>query len=97
MVEKEDISSTFLLNEKELKKLATKVDLKEKETHGIFYYPVTDVPFMVTNWYGSRFYHEELAHKTDRLIGISFNEEMVMTFLGPENEASQTTESSDNN
>ncbi|MEG0285713.1 MULTISPECIES: CAP-associated domain-containing protein [Vagococcus] len=97
MVDKEDISSTFLLNEKELKKLATKVDLKEKETHGIFYYPVTDVPFMVTNWYGSRFYHEELAHKTDRLIGISFNEEMVMTFLGPENEASQTTESSDNN
>ena len=97
MVDKEDISSTFLLNEKELKKLATKVDLKEKETHGIFYYPVTDVPFMVTNWYCSRFYHEELAHKTDRLIGISFNEEMVMTFLGPENEASQTTESSDNN
>lgn len=97
MIAAEDISSTFLLNDKELKNLATQVELKEKEIHGIFYYPVTDVPFMVTNWYGSRFYHEELAHKTDRLIGISFNEEMVMTFLGPEDELSQTTESSDKN
>ncbi|MEG2254381.1 MAG: hypothetical protein RSC33_03555, partial [Vagococcus sp.] len=62
--------------------------------HGIFYFPVTDVPFMMTNWYGSRFYHEEVSRKEDKYIGISFNQEMVMTFLGSENKPEQTRESS---
>ena len=87
---------SFLLKDKEVEMLAEQVSLAEKNIHGIFYYPVKDVPFMVTNWYGSRYYHEELSHKKDRLIGISFNQEMVVTFLGPEKEKEQTTESSDN-
>lgn len=95
MVTEELDSQSFLLKEKEIKHLAEKVALEEKDIHGIFYYPVKDVPFMITNWYGSRYFHEELAHKKDRLIGITFDKEMVMTFLGPEREKEQTTESSE--
>ena len=89
-----DETKSFLLNNKELSLLAGETDLDEKKTHGIFYYPVADVPFMITNWYGSRFFHEELTHKKDKRIGVSFEKEMVMTFLGPELESEQTKESS---
>lgn len=89
-------SSPFVLNKKETNRLIKKIDLPSKETHGIFYAPVVDVPFMVTNWYGSRFYHEELAHKNDSRIGLTFHKQGVMTFFGKEKEKIKTVESSDN-
>ena len=92
--EEKDESKSFLLNSKEISSIANETELDEKKIHGIFYYPVSDVPFMITNWYGSRFFHEELTHKKDKLIGVSFEKEMVMTFLGPKNENEQTKESS---
>lgn len=94
MVDDQTDSRSFLLNEKEINHLAKEFSLDSKKTHGIFYFPVTDVPFMMTNWYGSRFYHEEVSRKEDKYIGISFNQEMVMTFLGSENKPEQTRESS---
>ncbi|MDT2832638.1 CAP-associated domain-containing protein [Vagococcus carniphilus] len=89
-------TSPFVLNKKETIRLIKKIDLSPKETHGIFYAPVVDVPFMVTNWYGSRFYHEELAHKNDSRIGLTFDKQGVMTFFGKEKEKIKTVESSDN-
>jgi hypothetical protein len=56
--EEKDESKSFLLNSKEISSLANETELDEKKIHGIFYYPVSDVPFMITNWYGSRFFHE---------------------------------------
>lgn len=94
-IEQPDESGSFSLQTKELATLIKQTKLDAKETHGIFYTPVSDVPFMMTNWYGSRFYHEELAHKDDKMIGVSFNKETVITLLNSEQEKAQTTESSD--
>ncbi|MEG0732537.1 MAG: CAP-associated domain-containing protein [Vagococcus sp.] len=88
-------SAPFILNKKEMSKILKSVDLTNKETHGIFYGPVIDVPFMMTNWYGSRFYHEELTHKKDTTIGLTFEKQSVMTFFGREEEKKKTVESSE--
>ncbi len=86
--------SPFVLNKKEISHLMKEVGLNPKETHGIFYAPVSDVPFMLTNWYGSRFYHDELAHKNDFKIGVAFDKQGVVTFFGKEEEKKKTVESS---
>lgn len=88
-------SSPFILNNKEMSKLMKDVDLNNKETHGIFYAPVVDVPFMMTNWYGSRIYHEELTHKKDKTIGLTFEKQTVMTFFGKDEDKKKTVESSE--
>ena len=84
----------FLLEREEMLKLTKEVELKGKKEHAIFYAPVNDVPFMITNWYGSRFYHEEIDHKKDSTIGMTFDKEKALIFFGEE-EKKQTVESSD--
>ncbi|MGX7023631.1 CAP-associated domain-containing protein [Vagococcus hydrophili] len=84
----------LLLSDEEMLKLGKEVELKSKKDHGVFYGPVNDVPFMVTNWYGSRFYHEEIDHKKDTTVGITFTKEKSLIFFGEE-EKKQTIESSD--
>ncbi|WP_086951588.1 MULTISPECIES: CAP-associated domain-containing protein [Vagococcus] len=90
---KQQSEEIFLLENEELTKLTKEVDLKNKKNHAIFYAPVTDVPFMITNWYGSRFYHEEIDHKRDSTIGMAFDKDKTLIFFGEE-EKKQTTESS---
>ena len=93
--EKDILNHPFVLNDSEVTKLKDSLSLKEDDIHGIFYTPVLDVPFMMTNWYGSRYFHDELMYDDDKMIGVTFDKERAMTWLEPLKEEKKTTESSE--
>lgn len=88
-------NTDFKLSTKETQKLLKLVDVTDKKVHSLLYAPIIDVPFMVTNWYGNRLYHEELMHKKDGNIAIAFDENAVFLFLTNDVEKPTTTESSE--
>lgn len=85
----------FTLNVEELNQLQRLSDLKYKEVHGMFYAPIQDAPLLVTEWYGNRLYHDQLMHKKDKGLGVTFQGNHVLVYLNHEGTKTTTNESSD--
>lgn len=87
--------SSFNFNVEELNQLQRLSELKYKDVHGMFYAPIQDAPLLVTEWYGNRLYHEQLMHKKDKGLGVTFQGNRVLVYLNHEGTKTTTNESSD--
>ncbi|MGY3765327.1 CAP-associated domain-containing protein [Vagococcus vulneris] len=90
-------SDIINFNEDMMNRLIKEAGFNKKNTHGLYYQPATDIPFMVSSLYGSRSYHEELLHTKDKYIGISFQKNSMLMFFSKQTpvETVKTEESSE--
>ncbi|AQP53240.1 hypothetical protein CBF34_09970 [Vagococcus penaei] len=83
-------STPFGLTSQEMDSLFKEARVNKKTVHGLFYHPATDIPFMISSLYGSRSYHEELLHNSDKYIGISFQKNSMLMLFSQDKETSAT-------
>ncbi|MGO2082415.1 CAP-associated domain-containing protein [Vagococcus sp.] len=95
--EQDSLTEPFLLTEDEMQKLIELNKTEIKKLEGIFYYPVVDIPTVVTNLYGNRYYHENLLKNTRQEFGVSFNQKNLLMIIGPEEKPKKTIGSSELN